>query len=832
MSNRIVAIKILGVGDTSTTAPATFTTRQHPSLYSNALNGTVVSLNDQLSSEIAVFGSMGSDSTTSFTVLSTAATRAILLSRGRKVVLDPADRNQPVRLTDYILPDPGSVTIPVLNPSLFAVGNYYRVQNTVFKITSNSPTLVGERVWGCAAVPIPMGQQAPNQLIGSKVYDLNGGNPLGGCEQLPVVIETVDLDSTQTEVIFRGFISKVSNDTSSGTQNLIKVDCSSMMAYLKQAPFVPSWGDVAVELGGTLMGEVIDYPGAFTMQTALVETDWQPRLYGQLYDPLSPVTGATVAKLWQIRQEANGGIGAADVTIKPGKVTITSEYAITYSGTATARDNGYRMYFQDGYYADGDVGPELGFMVEVTYSGRRTEGGGEMLGHDRIGYYRNRGATRQPGVRGENCLEGNSLSSLIVDLLIGCYNTDITMASGARAASESAWLPFPVVSFTDLIDAPSLAAITSGLGSPDVPQVDPAATIGSTANLTTVLPYVHTSVKTVGEVLEEILKRLGAYMVYDKGKFYFGSWGGARQTPTYVNDSALSDPSIKLTFDRGMSIMRVNAKYCVDMGEKAVVVEVPFQNPDLANAGLGKMMSVGHWQTNFSAPNESPWGLTRMVATAFGLVMRYSQSAARVDLSLRDSIVDLDVGQEVALTSDYIVNSDGEMGISVLTGYVLKAARSWQTPTTAYTIILPGYLSPASHVAVWSCSAMVKDVPGGDDITVETNVFTLPSILAPNGAPTSDAAAFKLTYDLLGSWYDVQLLDQYGTFKYQGALTGISGDIMTLPGFDAYAVPGDIIILAAAPAFGTGVQSIWDVFQADTAGQVQGSTDDARQWVR
>jgi hypothetical protein len=823
MSNRVVAIKILGLGTTASTLPAVFTTRAHP-LYPAALEGTVVSLADQLSSEIAVFGSLGSDSTTSFTILSTAATRALLMSRGRTEVLDPADGNQPVRVQDYILPDPGTVTIPVTNPALFTVGGYYRIQNTVFKITSNSPTLQADRAWGCRAVPIALMQQAPRSLLGSKVYDLNGGNPLGGCEQLPVVIETVDLDSTTPEVIFRGYISKVSNDTSSGQTNLIKVDCSSMMAYLKQAPFTPAWGDVSARLQQGI-GTVYDREGAESMSTVWAETPFNSRLYGELYTPASPVTGATVSKLWQLRQEGLGGIAAADLTTVPGSVTISSIFNITYSGTVTSRDNGYRMVFRDGYYDYGDSGPVLSFDVELQNVPRER---GDTS--DRRRSYRNRVQNAQPGIRGENCIEAYTLSALIIDIIMGTYNTDLTMVSGARSVNEAAWLPFDVASWTDLIDAPSLNALTAGIGSPDVPQSNFEQSIGVGDLYSTILPYMHNSVKTVGEVLEGILKRLAGFMVYDQGKFYFGSWAGARQTPTFVNDSAFSDPSIRLNFERGTSLMRVNATYCTDISDKPVTFDVPFQNPDLASSGLGKTTTVGHWQVVPYPPDQTPWALTKMVANAFGLLMRYSQSAARVDLSLRDSVVDLNVGQEIALSSQYLVNSAGGMGISVLTGYVLKAARSWQTPTTAYTIILPGYLSPAAYVSVWSCSGLVVDVPGGDDIEIEQNFFTAPPIISSDGAPADDADAFKRTYDLLGSWYGVQLLDQYGTLKHKGALTGVSGNFLTLPGFDAYAVPGDIIILDSAVTF-TPFDSIWDVFQADSAGQVVGLTANARKWV-
>ena len=826
MSNRVVVIRILGLNLAGEGMPAVLTTRYHPD-YDDVFAGTVVSVSDQLSSEIQVFGSLGSDSTTSFTVLSTADTRQLLMSRGKREVLDPGNRNQPVRMLDYIPPDPGSVTIPVLDPSLFTVGYQYRVQNTVFRITSNSPTLVGYRVQGCAPVPIPMALESAGVLIGSIIYDVNNDNPLGGCEQLPVEIETIDLDSSVPEVIFRGFINKVSNDTSAGQQNLIKVDCSSLMAYVKAAPFVPAWGGVSVRLGAGI-GEVIDREGAETLAQAYVETNYSSKLYGPLYNPASPVTGATVSTLWQVRQEGFGGIGLADVTTAPGKVVISSQYAIAYSGTATVRDNGYRMVFSDGYYADGNLGPALNFGVDIQPREQDSRDTGA-----RLGYYRNRVQNYQPGIRGENCIEALNLANLIIDLLMGTYNSDTTYATGARSASEAAWLPFPVASWTDLIDASSLNAVAIGLIAPDVPLINAYGSITLDDGYSTVLPYQHTSVKTVGEVLDQILKRLAAYMVYDKGKFYFGTWAGARQTPTLVNDSALSDPSIKLTFDRGMSIMRVNAKYCTDMTDKAITQEVPFQNSDLANSGLGKTTTVGHWQTVFRAPDSPDWSRSKMLANAFGLIMRYSQSAARVDLTLRDSVNDLSIGQEIALTSDYIVNSSGGMGISQLTGYVLKAARSWSTPTTAYTIILPGYLSVSNKIAVWSCSARVDDVPGGDFIQVDANYFTAPPDIASEGAPTSDANAFELTHDLIGTWYDVQLLDQYGTLKYQGALVGVDipNNKLELPGFDTYAVPGDIIVLAPATSFSSVLDVIYDVFQASNAAQVDGSIDNASKWV-
>lgn len=831
MSNRVVAIKVLGLGENTSVDPAVFLTREHP-LYSNTLAGTVVSLTDQLSSEIPVFGALGSDSTTSFTVLSTVDTRRILMSRGKKELYDN-NRHQPVRITGYIKPVAGPVVIPVMDPSLFTVDGYYRIQNTVFKITSNSPDLVGVRVWGSANVPIGMTLQGVgNQPLGCKVYDLNGTNPLGGCEQLPVQIETLEIDGFQSEVIFRGYISKVTNDTSNGQQNLIKVDCSSMMAYIKQAPFIPAWGPVTSDTTRRA-GLVYQSGENNTLIQAILKTPWQPEVFGPRWDPLSPEDGATRVGLWQVRQEGKGGISTPLPNYdSPGYVTIRNDVYLDFGGGITADNASYLMCFRDGFYDTGGYGPSIDFAIRTSRH-RRYEDLSDANGTNSNNWYSD-AQLQSPTIKGENCFESYDLASAIIDLLLGTYDTDLTMASGARSVTESAWLPFPIASFGDLIDVPSLNAVTAGLWMPDVVNFLPELSVTPNTQLRTILPYMHSSVKTVGDVLEEILKRLGAYMVYDKGKFYFGSWAGTRQSPLFISDAALSDPSIKLTFDKGTCLMAVRAKYCIEIYHDDVTsFEVPYINVDLASAGLGKEMTVGHWQAGHANPDNSYWADSQMMANAFGLLMRYSQSAARIDVSLRDSVADLQVGQQVACTFDHVVNSSGEMGIVAALGYVLKASRSWKTPTTAYTIILPGYLSPVTNVAVWSCSALVVDVPGGDDIQVEVNEFTLPSILAPEGTPTSDVEAFLYTYQRYGSWYQVQLLDQYGTLKYQGALTGVnlSTNKMTLPGFDAYAVPGDIIILELAGQFSPQIGVLWDAFLADNTAKVYGSNAFARKWV-
>ena len=836
MSKRVVAIKILGLGDTNSVLPAVFTTRD-TGLYSGGGEGTVVSLSDQLSSEIQVFGSMGSDPSTSFTILSTAATRQLLMSRG-KVAVEDNYTSQPVRLSGYVLPAAGTVEIPVLYPSVFTVGNYYRVHNTVFKIVSNSPVLTGARVWGCKNVPI--GMTAQDQTIGPVIYDLNDGNPLGGCEQLPVVITTQETDGSDEEVIFRGYVSKVSNDTSAGQQNLIKVDCSSMMAYLKAAPFIPAWGPVSANTV-TRAGDVTPLPENAVRAAAVTKTAYNNNVWGPQFDPDNPETGKTVITMWQIRDGDKGGIAQVDgyqgVEYYGGSIIkLSNEVIIDYDGGVTSLNNGFQMMFEKGYYGPGNIGPNINLEVSISAQSQEPEGGIFASGASDRHTWWGSNTSQAPSIRGENCVESANAVTLIIDLLLGTYNADSTLAQGARSANESAWLPYPISVPDDIIDMASLSALVGGLQTPDIVKFVPGSIVNTGTGKRVLLPYEHTSAKTVGDVLEQILKRLGAYMVYDKGKFWFGSWAGARQTPIFVNDTALSDPSAKLTFERGLSLMRVTAKYCVAIASPtlaALTYDVPYLNVDLAASALGKEMTIGHWWCPNRNPDDPYWGNSRLLANAFGLIMRYSQSAARVDVSLRDSEVDLQVGQEVAFSSDYIVNSSGGMGVSVLTGYVLKAARSWATPTTGYTIILPGYLTVANKIPVWSCSALVVDVPGGDFIQVEPNWFTAPFGAASEGAPATDAEAFQLTHDLIGTWYNVQLLDQYGTLKYQGPLEGVDliSNRLELPGFEDYAVPNDIIVLADATNFSTTIDDMYDVFMASNAAQVNGLRANARKWV-
>lgn len=342
---------------------------------------------------------------------------------------------------------------------------------------------------------------------------------------------------------------------------------------------------------------------------------------------------------------------------------------------------------------------------------------------------------------------------------------------------------------------------------------------------------MHADAKTVGDVLEELLKRSGLYMVYDKCKFRFGRWSARPPFPTVVNDTGLAEPKVSLTFDRNNCVQTALLKVCWRAeGDSPVTQSVPVNNVELGIGALGKVVNLSHWQPLGSIENLPT---SDMFTNAVQLVTRYSQAAALVDVVYRDDVFDLVVGQQVAFSSDYVPNADGGMGVTLAAGFVMKAARSWQTPTTAYTIALPGYLSPINRVAVYSCSGTVVSV-NGDDVTIAPNDFTQPPATASIGAPTSDAQAFDLSLQLQGGPITVVLRDQYGTYQGVGALLypgDVSGNtLLGIPTISAVAVPGDVITLARATGQSS-VATLWDAFQADTAGNVTGSAALAYKWV-
>lgn len=858
-SDRVLIVRVLGIGLASgTNNAAAFTSRAGLSyLAAQEVPGVVVDLGSQLSSNIEIFGALGSDPTTTFTLLSTAVTSQLALSRGKRPLLDADGAN--VTVTDYIPPFGVSNLgfIIVTDTSNAAPDMMLRVANTVFEVDNVwSPTVLQvRRRWGSADVPIPMGVTGFG-IFGATVYDVSPGNPTGGIESLPVVISTAPLSATsrlQEEIIFRGIVNKASTDTSARGSNKIKVDCGSLMAYVKSAKFTPAQGGTRV-----FPKRAEDATQALTNGGMNVDFWWQimrdQRLYGTPFE-VTGDPGNVRVPLMQIRTDAFGGTVALDALAPWAYETIdgfavlvaqvSTRYRLDPANPTYMNSNTFLSSFRDGWVGASHVGPALEPSITQTAIYGTIDFGTHSVSHV-VGYsWQTQDAWFNPEMLGETTFIAKTFSDLIVDLLLGTINGDteadeFAFTTGCRAATEAAWLPFGVQAgvsnVQDIIDLPSLVVATAEpvLGllreMPGTPMGIAQAVFGGSEGV--MLPYMHADAKTVGDVLEEILKRAGIFMVYDKCKFRFGRWSQRPPTPTVINDTGLAEPKVSLSFDRNNCVQTALMNVCWNTrGDSPVTQSVPVNNVDLGIGALGKVVSLSHWIPMGSIeylPN------SQMFANAVNTVTRFSQAAALVDVVYRDDVFDLVVGQQVAFSSDYVPNADGGMGVTLATGFVLKAARSWQTPTTAYTIALPGYLSPINRVSVFSCSGTVVSVVG-DDVTIAPNDFTLPPARASEGAPSSDAEAFERSLELQGSPINLVLRDQYGTYQGVAALLypgDVAGNtLLGIPAISAVAVAGDVVVLSRATGQSS-VDTLWDAFQADTAGNVTGSPALAYQWVR
>jgi hypothetical protein len=123
----------------------------------------------------------------------------------------------------------------------------------------------------------------------------------------------------------------------------------------------------------------------------------------------------------------------------------------------------------------------------------------------------------------------------------------------------------------------------------------------------------------------------------------------------------------------------------------------------------------------------------------------------------------------------------------------------------------------------------------GNDIVIAPNDFTLPAGRASEAAPTKDVEAFELSLQLQGGPINLVLRDQYGTAQgaanFLSAVTVATNKLLNLPAIAAVAVPGDVVVLSRATGQSS-VDTLWDAFQADVAGNVNGSPTLAYQWVR
>jgi hypothetical protein len=260
-------------------------------------------------------------------------------------------------------------------------------------------------------------------------------------------------------------------------------------------------------------------------------------------------------------------------------------------------------------------------------------------------------------------------------------------------------------------------------------------------------------------------------------------------------------------------------------------------NVDALLSASGKTVTLGNFMVPYWTGTEI--ANSQAMRDAVNLVTRYSKAAAIVEVTYRDAVYDLRVGEFIAFSSEFVPSAQGTMGVLNATGFVLKAARSWKTPTTTYTLFLYGYLTAASKISVISSSGVVLEVIDDYTIKLEPNAYSPPAGLARPGAPTSDAAAFEQTVVRFDAKLPLQLLDQYGT-PY-GAVAklvtvDVPNDTLTFDDVQfAGAVPGDVIVIAPATDVEaespTTFAAMWDAFQADFTGTVLDSADLANPWM-
>jgi len=830
-SDRVIIVRIAGIGFSANKAfPLTLTSRSLSYLQATAVEGVVTELGSQMSSEIGVFASMGSDPTTTFSVLANTQTLSVLMSRGAAEVRGSA--NQSVQTTQYVTPSP-TPTITVTDASTLNENDIIRINGNAYRVVTSDNAIPGtltcDMVYGSVPQPIPV-RKIGEELVGSTLYASYWQGvdySTGGAEQQAVTISTVEIDAVSAAaetVVFRGVISTVNIQTSAGTENQIQVECMSLMGVIKNAPWAPAQSPVNFQgqVGGAEYGN-----NNRTRLVGVLQTIVNTGAVGPLFD-FTEVPFDTRAQTFQIRKGKYGGVAS---------ITFANANLVNISASPLDPDldnlvaAGFNLYFNDGSYSSSgtiDIAFSDSALTEVRDLRRREDD-----------------EERSLSINGETVAEiaftSSDLTTLITDLIFGTFNSDFTGSQGMRSWGMAAYIPFDSSLLLDIIDIPSLISnLPFEQMKQDLPVMNGFNYVSGFPEVMLVLPVKPDGPKTIGEVLDYLLKNLGVFMVYDKGRISFGRWASENAWPTEVNDSDFAEPKIALKFDRMNSLQSVEVGYPAIVTEaKLALTKNPIANVERIVTGAGKLMSVASMMQQ-----AGDYQLATIQSFAFSngtnLITRYSQAAGIIEVTLRDSEVDLAVGEYVAFSSAFIPNGAGSMGVVDATGIVLKAVRSWQTPTSSYTLFLPGYLYAANRISQVSVSGRVVISPATQVVTIELNAFT--SVDARSGAPLSDPEAFAQTLQRIQSVpknYRCALYDEYGT-PY-----GITAklDDVDLPDklefgsadFDV-AVAGDIIVMEFANnAFSQTPEDLeycWDAYQADGTGQVNADVDFAYPWSR
>ncbi len=831
-SDRVIIVRVYGIGGFTNLADGlTLTSRAGLAYLPNTtINGVVAEMGTQFSSEIPVFGSMGSDPTTTFSVLSIPETLSIMLSRTSNYLRNSSN-NGIVRTSFYVTPDPAA-TIYCDDTTNLAEDDIVRISGSTFIVTgiTSAVLFTATRIWDSPNIPIAMQDQGTGQVIGSPIVLVRGGGleySRGGIEQLPVVISTAPLSASSTaaeEVIFRGMVSKVSTDTSAGGSNQIKVTCSSIMGMIRNTPFRPATMSVY------FLSTYFDGERQYVNQggTVKLQANYRADVSGPLWDWLDGPYKTRVGVV-QLRKDATGGLYKVDQVFDQGNgvdYTLQASGDSDYNPETPERDYNLNVpiFFHDGVYAN-NIGSNLVVNVGIG-QGSGTPPNGSFLNE-----YRGDGRNVLEWFA-ETSFVGNSgyfATNAVIDLLFGTFNADTTGAEGVRSAGMSAWLPFGWDNIADIVDLGELNEVLGDDINAALPILDSEYKPW---------PYKHKEAKTVGDVLDWVLKRTGAYMVYDRGRLRFNRWVTPGVWPTEVDDQGLAEPQISLNFDRNNSIQTCEIDWAKSILDKDITREkYRVSNADALLTSSGKTVQLG----NFVVPYGSSTELANSQAMrdAVNLVTRFSKAAAIVEVTYRDDVYDLEVGEFIAFSSDYVPSASGTMGVLNATGYVLKAARSWKTPTTTYTLFLYGYLTAGNKISLVSSSGVVAEVIDDYTIRLEPNAYTPPPGFVRPGAPATDAASFEQTLVKFDAKLPLQLLDQYGTpYSLTNNLDSVevANDylIFTDTHF-AGAIPGDVIVIADAtivePESPEGFAAMWDAFQADGLGEVLGDVDLSYPWM-
>jgi hypothetical protein len=556
-----------------------------------------------------------------------------------------------------------------------------------------------------------------------------------------------------------------------------------------------------------------------------MQSIWDPRLLGRPWNVFDPSDYETRVPAIQIRKDKSGGVffldSITDLLSDYFLIGATSRSTGSVEGVTMA---GFPYYFSEGVYTGG-ARPSLtvDYGVSPLLPAGTTEslvGSGQRVSEDWVS---------------EIAFWATDPIAAIIDLIFGTFNSDISGADGVRPAGMSAWLPFGWSEIDLILDYGSLYSVVS----PDIADSLPSMQ-SDDAEPGILFPYQHAQAKTVGDVLDWVLKRSGMFMVYDRGRIKFGKWAGSGVWPTVCDDAGLGEPQVTLNFDRGNAIQQVEVDFVSAIKTEDISrSKVPVTNIDRLVSGSGKTVTLG----NFYAPNGANGQLenSQALETAIAMIGRFSKAAAIVEVTYRDEIYDLDVGEFITFSTAYLPNAGGTMGLVGATGFVLKAARSWRTPTTTYTLFLYNYLNAVTRLSMLSATGVVREVIDDTTIRIEANRYTVPLPDTRERAPASDAEAFEQTRLRfpVGKKLYLQLLDEYGTpYLVNSQLLSVDVDNDLLVFDDdsfAGAVAGDVIVIADAAVVasvgGGGLATMWDAFQADGAGVVDGDEALSNPWM-